>query len=183
MKRASVVLTVWLFVAAAPAAVGQSPARVDDFREWCGRIAGSASAAPATVRFDDEAIRADFVRRYDNIVLADVARRLFGEGNIDNPTIRKLRDMKSVGVWRRGNTLYIADSFVQEATGFQDRVDRYVHYLTEVLKPDGRAKMQPFYRCVFTAMHSYFSRLVFLGGERRRAAIELRFHRRDAFAK
>jgi hypothetical protein len=148
---------------------------VDTWEEWCEQISGVDLAKKYnkwglffSVRHNADAIRKDFVEKYNLLVLADVGSKYLAGAKPDSKVMQELARLKIVGVWCEGNSLHIANSLLikdhkMEINEFPEFVEKYRFYLN--LKAN-RNRLDEFQYCLFGTINSLFDTVILHGPDK-----------------
>lgn len=133
----------------------------------------------ASVVYDAEAIRTDFVEKYGKIVLDQIERDFLGGDKPDgDKVVQELVRLKMIGVWRDGAHLHIANSLFfpedDELAPADSKFSAWQEYFrTRLNLKSNGGKLSDAQYCLFGTMNSVFEDLTLHGKESQNATFFL----------
>ena len=182
MARASLIVTLCVSIAAC------TTHEVNTWERWCEQITGVDLERKYRgwglifgVRYDVEAIREDFAKKFNTIAVSSVSSRYFEGRPADDPVLSEMARLRLIGVWHESTALHWAHSYlsleyVDPEVGFsefaseiENNLER--HRTLDRLRPRDEAERATM--CIWGTIDGVFDRLVLHGPEDRVAEIVL----------
>lgn len=171
------ILSLWLLITGT--AYGKT---IDTWEGWCTQLLGKDHDA-FWIGFDDKAIRADFIKKYNDFIVDKIAYKYLDGAKPTDVVVKELVRLKMIGVWNEGDNLYLSNELlmVDKEIGFDEFTEwakRFRFYL-DIVK--NREQMDDFQYCIYGTINTHFENFILLGPDGRSLVIPLEFTRKKSF--
>lgn len=161
---------------------------VNTWDGWCSQLLGEDlydKYNTFSISFDHEAIRDDFVKRYDELVIQNIAYRYLGGASSDDPTVKEIKRLKMIGVWSEGNDLYLRNDLliIDEELGIDDFVEWEKKFRKSIEAAQKYEDMEDIPYCIFGTMNTHFAKFILIGPNKKSVSIPLDFTFKKSFKK
>jgi len=155
---------------------------VNTWDDWCSQILEEDLYAFA-IRFDDAAIRADFVQKYNDFIVEKIADKYLGGAKLTDKVVQEMARLKMIGVWNEGDNLYLKNGFliidnelgIDEFSEWENQFRKYLDIR------QNRQNMDDFQYCIYGTINTHFKNFILIGPNDKSVAIPLEFTRKEGF--
>ena len=145
--------------------------KIDNWEEYCEQLTGVDleekynRGVIFSVSFDPEAIRIDFTKKYNILVLDYIASQYLGGVTRDSKAVQEMARLKMIGAWRDGTDLHVVNSLLIRDKKL--RVDEFSEFVQNYRTSIDLARVgkldDEFQWCLFGTMNSVFDNLILHG--------------------
>lgn len=144
--------------------------RIDTFEKYCDYIQDLPETLILT--WKDDEIKQDFVSYYNKIVLSDIGRTFLNGALPEDSVVQFLYEHDMIGVKQKGNELYIRNSFLYNKNDSillffdvpsEHTFEGFTNKLDSLIKNPNRDKMDIVQYGIFTAMRSFYKKIIIQG--------------------
>ena len=128
---------------------------ITTWSEWCDHLTEHS----LNKSYNLTKIRADFVRRYNEILVEEVVSNHFWDTTIHtNIEAEKLINEHKLGFWVQGNQLHFSNTHLSHES-FAGDVERFKKFLSYDILNDNKYHLNSFQLCIYKAIDSMFETL------------------------
>ena len=157
---------------------------VTTWEEWCSQLLGedlNKKYNSPGVTFDGDAIREDFVKQYNELIIKLIANRYLSGASQDDEVVKDMVRLKLIGVWREGDNIILRNELLSE--GYVQGIDEFeewkLRFRDSINSAKNNEKMDDIQYCIFGTMNTHFANFILKGPKNKSIAFPLDFTRKE----
>ena len=159
---------------------------VSTWEDWCSQLLGEdlhKKYNAFAIRFDDEAIRADFVRNYNDFVVEKIAHTYLDGAALYDDVVQELVRLKMIGVWNEGDNLYMKNALLitDDELGINEFKEWEMQFRKYLAIEQNREIMDDFQYCIYGTINTHFNNFILISADDDSVVISLEFTRQEGF--
>jgi hypothetical protein len=161
---------------------------VNTWERWCEQVGAvdlekkyNRWGAVFSVSFKGEAIRSDFVQKFNSMVVADAAQRHLAGSKPSDRVVEELVRLRMLGIWREATDLHWSNSLLEKdaALGLDDFRGLVTSIQNGLAEYRGRKNVSESDRCLYGTLDGVFDHVSIHGPDSSIVTIDLRHTLRE----
>lgn len=184
--RISLIIVAALILVYSSLFISCSSHTVSTWEDWCSQLLGEdlyKKYDTFTIRFDDEAIRADFIRKYNDFAVKEIANKYLDVADLNDEVIQELMRLKMIGVWSEGDNLYLKNALliIDDELGINEFKEWETQFRKYLDIERNCQMMDDFQYCIYGTINTHFKNFIIISPDDDSVIIPLEFTREKAF--
>jgi len=155
--------------------------KIKTYEGWSRQLLGGDHPG-FVISFNHQAIRADFMSYYSNLMVAAIAERWLDKANRDDEVVKELERLKMIGTWVEDNDICIANELLLEESelGLDEFSDWKALFLQRtnskwLIDAHVNREISDQEYCIWMTIVGHFQSVVLKGPDQRSTRIPLEF--------
>lgn len=159
---------------------------VNTWDGWSSQLLGedlSKKYNAFAVGFDHNAIRSDFVKQYNALIVEDILNKYLDGAKSTEKMPQELMRLKMIGVWSDGDNIIFKNDFliVDDKLGIDEFAESREFFKKYLDIKNNRQSMSDKEYCIYGTINTHFKNFILIGPNNKTATIPLCFTLKEEF--